>query len=105
MAEILNIYCNTVAFDSYMSCIYNNSGVLATYELVVVTGRLIAMAERDHEELAVAVEREVHAGIQLLDSSCQGRGLHCGERARPCIDLGTFVAASAALCQTSINRE
>jgi hypothetical protein len=88
-----------------MSRIQNNFGVLTTYKLVVVVGHLIAMAERDHEQLAVAVEREVYGGVQLLDSSCQGSGLHCGERARPCIDLGTLVAASAALCQTSINRK
>jgi hypothetical protein len=41
---------------AFGSCAYNNCGVLATYKLVVVVGRIIAMAERDHEQLAVAVE-------------------------------------------------
>jgi hypothetical protein len=45
----------TKTLSLYYIYVYNNSRVLATYKFVVVAGCLIAMAERDHEQLAVAV--------------------------------------------------
>lgn len=82
----------------------NSFGVSWTYKFIVVVCRLVAMSERDHEQLAVAVEGEVHGGVQLFDSLCQAGRLHGGERARPCVDLRTLVAASSALYETYIMR-
>jgi hypothetical protein len=65
----------------------------------------VAMSKWDHEQLAVTVEWKVHGGVQLLDGLCQAGRLHCGERARPCVDLRALVAASTALCQTYITRK
>ena len=55
------------------------------------------MAKRDHEQLVVTVEAEVDGGFQLPDGSGETRRLHRGERARPCVDVGTLIAASTAL--------
>jgi hypothetical protein len=55
------------------------------------------MAKRDHEQLVVTVEAEVDCGFQLLDGSGQARRFHRRERARPCVDLRTLIAASTAL--------
>ena len=62
------------------------------------------MAERDHEKLAVTVEAEVDGGVQLRDGSGQTRRLHRRERARPCVDLGTLIAAGTALYEIRITR-
>ena len=62
------------------------------------------MAKREHELLAVTVEAEVDGGFQLRDGSGQTRRLHRGERARPCVGLGTLIAASTALCEICIAR-
>ena len=62
------------------------------------------MAQREHELLAVTVEAEVDGGFQIRDGSGQTRRLQRGERARPCVGLGTLIAARTALYEIRIAR-